>query len=140
MVELRPAYEVFKVVYITPEGKRVSCCAWEWDYGMGEIFGVEYPPKTHIHAPEGTMGIFCFETYEQAQSYINSFDERFESSSEIISVYGFGKPYRPRFIGQYVQDVLTFTKLWRSKKSTKGSYPMESVPGTICFQEIYTRD
>ena len=103
---------------------------------------LDYQPNTIVHAIEGSMGIMCFKTYEQAKEFRVLCGER----GKIIKVRGIGRPTYPKFHSQmWSNSGFDWYYHWKNirKKalcqlgiSKTGMNP----EGTICFKAVEVLD
>lgn len=74
--------EVWKVCRVTDDGTLRSAAAYGAEatrYGLD----LEYPLGKEVHAPEGTVGIFCFPCLEAAEDF-NTFHNDWESAKVLV--------------------------------------------------------
>jgi len=111
---------------------------------------INYPKKHVIKSIEGSLGIFCFDSFESAKEYIGSFSYQ----EATIRVLGIGEPIIPKWTGWEYK----LTELYSSvnikdflnnyyylsdefKKNIEKSvyYPQIGTPrGLVCYKKIIT--
>jgi len=110
---------------VVQPGSRASCVA------LGKYRKI-YSPGSRVIAREGTLGIFCFETIQQAENWIASGLNKWV----IIPVKGLGEGIKPSFIVRhdYIEDDLRIEEYSDWLRNT-------DIPkGTICFKSVEVLD
>lgn len=109
----------YKVVYKVVKRKtRYSCML----NGRTCKLALKYEKGTIVKAPEYTLGIFCFNTFDNAHRFAA------DENCKILEVEPIGKGKRWRFIYSYYQLITSY-----QNKKTRTLHVPE---GTICFPAV----
>jgi len=114
-----------------------------------EKYIIDYPKNHVINSIEKSLGIFCFDSFENAHKYSMG-------GELIIRVLGVGKPIKPEWIGweyklselyltveiqDFLKEYFSLSNFLRSCIEGGIYFPQIHRPkGTICFKRIITLD
>lgn len=103
--------------------------------GYQDNFILSYNKDNIVEAKEGTMGIFLFETREQARNWKKKLDHNFSyTKAKVLKVELLSKTYKPTHIGYFLQ----LENYYRWPKDL--FYRTPTIEGTICCHKIKVLD
>jgi len=94
-----------------------------------EMYDLKYENGSKVKAPEGSLGVFCFETLEHVDKYL---EDTSRLNIQVVKVNGVGDPIRPLRICDIVSSSLS--QFYHTINNPLAS--MNPPEGTICFQEV----
>ena len=127
------AYKVVDSVYHSHMVSRV-------DQMVKSEFCLKYTIGEWVNAPKGSLGIMCFETYEDAVYFGDYWRKDRIKDYKILKVLGIGKPYRPKKIaGHFVPR--EFYAIAKQRKNKKRMYDTMPAPtGSIIFDSVFVEE
>jgi len=87
--------DCWKVVRRNNDNER--CSAGDPAYSSS-YYRLEYPKGEMIEKIPRSLGIFCFELYNEAKKFYNYMNDRDTSTFDIIKIRGFNKNLIPKYI------------------------------------------
>jgi hypothetical protein len=92
-------------------------------------YALKYEPGTDVYAIEGTLGVMCFDTYENAMKLIHQ-HYYFGRNCMVIKVQPMGRGYRPKEVGSP-------TRLDDYYKKIDWYRSLIPPAGTICYPGVH---
>ena len=122
-----------RVYYKVVTKNRLSCSMHTYEL---RSLCRKYEKGSIVEAAPNTVGILCFETQEDAASFVGGMGIDFK----ILEVRGIGRKYKPRWVGNPLSiETINAFYYWRDvkKKALRDCRYKWCAPlGTICFQKV----
>jgi len=117
---------IYVIVYKVVTHRRCSVSVVSGKYCL------RYPKGKVVEAPSGTLGIMCFESFENVYNWCISKLH----SSRVIVVEGLSKPRRPRLVSAFTQEEDLDRHYKLRYRKTKLIDCLEAPEGTVCFDKV----